>query len=124
VVKHANAVELRAVVAAVLAAAADAMLVSHHLPKLGAHLATALTRLSVQNLARRSSLEARSTRDKRVGGAEKYKKIRVAVRHGKQEMPVARSRDPERESEVVLPLQPLKLWAPYKPRWVRVGEVV
>jgi hypothetical protein len=40
VVKHADAVEVRIVVAAVLAAAADAVLVAHHLLKLGAHLVT------------------------------------------------------------------------------------
>jgi hypothetical protein len=32
------------------------VLVARHLPKLGAHLATALARLSVHNLARRSGL--------------------------------------------------------------------
>jgi hypothetical protein len=36
VVKHADAVEVRIVVAAVLAAVADAVLVEHHLPKPGA----------------------------------------------------------------------------------------
>jgi hypothetical protein len=41
VVKHVDAAELRIVSAAVLAAAADAILVAHHLPKLGAHLVTA-----------------------------------------------------------------------------------
>jgi hypothetical protein len=40
VVKHADAVELRIVVAEALAAAADAVLVAHNLPKLGAHLVT------------------------------------------------------------------------------------
>jgi hypothetical protein len=62
VVKHADAEELRIVVAAVLAAAADAVLVAHHLPKFGAHLVIALARLHVQNLARRNSLEAGRTR--------------------------------------------------------------
>jgi microcompartment protein CcmL/EutN len=41
VVKHVNAVEVRIVVAAVLAAVADALLVAHHLPKLVANLVTA-----------------------------------------------------------------------------------
>jgi hypothetical protein len=41
VVKHVDAAEVRIVVAAVLAAAADAVLVAHHLPKLDAHLITA-----------------------------------------------------------------------------------
>ena len=54
--------EVRIVVAAVLAAAADAVLVAHHLPKLGAHLVTALANLHVRNLARGKSLKAGSTR--------------------------------------------------------------
>jgi hypothetical protein len=61
VVQHVDAVELRVVVAAVLAVAADAVLVAQHLLKLGAHLVTALARLHVRNLARRSSLEAGRT---------------------------------------------------------------
>ena len=48
-VKHADAAELRVVVAAVLAVAADAVLVAQHLLKLGAHLVTALARLHVSN---------------------------------------------------------------------------
>jgi hypothetical protein len=64
VVKHIAAVELRVVVAAVLAVAADAMIVAQHLLKLGTHLVTYLARLYVHNLARRSSLEAGSTRVK------------------------------------------------------------
>jgi hypothetical protein len=31
---------------------------------------------------------------------------------------------PERESKVILPLLPLKIWAPCKARWVWVGAVV
>jgi len=62
VVKHVDAVELRVVVVAVLAVAADVVLVAQHLLKIRAHLATALARLHVQNLARRRSLEAGSTR--------------------------------------------------------------
>jgi hypothetical protein len=41
VVKHVDTAEVRIVVAAVLAVAADAVLVAHHLPKLGAYLVTA-----------------------------------------------------------------------------------
>jgi hypothetical protein len=37
------------VFAAVLAVAADAMLVAHHLPRRGTHLVTALARLHVRN---------------------------------------------------------------------------
>jgi hypothetical protein len=61
---------LRVVVAAVLAVAADAVLVAQHLLKVGAHLATALARLHVHNLTRRSSLEAGSNREKK-GGEER-----------------------------------------------------
>jgi hypothetical protein len=67
VVKHVDAVELRVVVAEVLAVAADAVLVAKHLLKLGAHLATALARLHVHNLTRRNSLEAGSKREKKGG---------------------------------------------------------
>jgi hypothetical protein len=65
VVKNNDAAKLRVVVAAVLAVATDAVLVAQHLLKLGAHLVTALARLHVHNFARRSSLEAGSTREKR-----------------------------------------------------------
>jgi hypothetical protein len=41
------------------------VLVAQHLPKPGAHLATALPHLHVRNLARRSSLEAVNTREKK-----------------------------------------------------------
>jgi hypothetical protein len=69
------------------------MLVARHLLKLGAHLVTSQVRLHVDNLARRSSLEAGSTREKKGrGGAEIRKKLLVGVWHGKQEMLVARAR--------------------------------
>jgi hypothetical protein len=61
-VKHVDAAKLHFAVAAVLAFVADAVLVAHHLPKLGAYLVTALARLHVKNLARRSCLKAESTR--------------------------------------------------------------
>jgi hypothetical protein len=104
VVKHADAVELRVVVAAVLAVADDAVLVvqrllkfgahvvtalahlrvrnlarrnRQHLLKLGAHLATALARLHVHNLARRSSLEAGRTRENT--GGEERRNVRNSV---------------------------------------------
>ena len=92
-VEHVGDVEMRVVVAKVLAAAANSLLVAQHLLKLGAHLTTALARLQVYNLARKRSLEAGSTREKkRRGGAEKHKKLRVVVWYGKQEMQVARAR--------------------------------
>ena len=69
--KNVDAVELLVVVTAVLAIAADAVLVAQHLPKLGAYLVTALARLYVRNLTQRSSLEAGSKREKKGrGGAE------------------------------------------------------
>jgi hypothetical protein len=68
VVKHVDVVELRLVVAAVLAVAADAVLVAQHLLKLGAHLVSALARLHVRNLARRSRLPG--------GGEHAVKKVR------------------------------------------------
>jgi hypothetical protein len=43
---------------------ADAVLIAHHLPKLGAHLVTALAHLRVNNHARRSHLETGSMRKK------------------------------------------------------------
>jgi hypothetical protein len=58
---------LRVVVAAVLAVAADTVLVAQHLLKFGAHLVNALARLHVHNATRRSSLEAWSKREKKGG---------------------------------------------------------
>jgi hypothetical protein len=68
VVEHVDGVEMRFVAAKVLTVAANAVLVAQHLLKLGAHLTTALARMQVHNLARRSSLEVGSTREKK--GAE------------------------------------------------------
>jgi hypothetical protein len=47
VVEHVGDVEMRVVVAKLLAAAANAVLVAQNLLKLGAHLTTALARLQV-----------------------------------------------------------------------------
>jgi len=80
VVKHVDAAELRIVVAAVLAIAADAVLVAQHLLKLGAHL------------ARRSSLDAGSTREKKSGEEQRNVKAPSGSRHGKQNIPLARAR--------------------------------
>jgi hypothetical protein len=55
VVDLVGAVEMRVVVTEVLAVVANAVLVAQSLLKLGAYLATALARLQVHNLARRSS---------------------------------------------------------------------
>jgi hypothetical protein len=70
VVKHVDAAELRVVVAAVLAVAADAVLVSQHTLKLGVHMVTTLADLYVSNLARKNCLEAGSAREKK-GGEER-----------------------------------------------------
>jgi hypothetical protein len=77
VVKHVDAVELRVVVAAVPAIAADAVLIPKHFLKFGAHLVTALACLHVQNLTRRSSLEAGSKREKK--GGEERRNVRNFV---------------------------------------------
>jgi hypothetical protein len=77
-VKHVVVAELHIVVATVLAVAADAVLVAHHLPKLSAHLVTALARLHVRILAQKSSSKAGSTREKK--GGEKRGNARNFVR--------------------------------------------
>jgi hypothetical protein len=53
------------------------VLFANHLPKLGAHLATALARLRVHNLARRSSLEAESSQKKK--GGEEWINVKNSV---------------------------------------------
>jgi hypothetical protein len=77
VVKNIDAVKLRVVVAAVLAVAADAVLFAQHLLKLGGHLETGLARMHVQNLMQRSSLKARSKREKK--GGEERRNVRNSV---------------------------------------------
>ena len=76
-VKHVDAAELRVVAATVLAVAADVVLVAQYLLKLDAHLVTALARLHVHNLARRSSLEAGSTQEKK--GGEERRNVRNSL---------------------------------------------
>jgi broad-specificity NMP kinase len=53
-VKHVDAFKLRKGFAAILA---DAVLVAHHLPRLGAHLVIVLARLHVKNLVRRIGMD-------------------------------------------------------------------
>jgi hypothetical protein len=77
VVEHVDDVEMRVVVAKVLAAATNAVLAAGNLLKLGAHLVTALGRLHANNFTRRSSLEVGSTREKK--GAEERKNVRNSV---------------------------------------------
>jgi hypothetical protein len=77
VVEHVDDVEMRVVVIEVLVAAANAVLVAQNLLKLGVYLTTALARLQVLNLARRSSLEVRSAREKK--GAEEWRNARNSM---------------------------------------------
>jgi hypothetical protein len=62
------------------------VLVAQHLLKLDAHLTTTLARLQVHYLARRSSLEVGSSREKKGAESRKlfFKKLRVAVWHQKK----------------------------------------
>jgi hypothetical protein len=68
------------------------MLVAKPLPQLCAHLVSALSRLHVYKLVRISCLEAGMRGKKERRGAEKRKKPRAVVWHGKQEIPMARAR--------------------------------
>jgi hypothetical protein len=88
------------------------VLVVHQIPKFFAHLVTALARLHVQNLARRSSLEAGSTRDKK-GGEERRNVTNSAWQFsaGNKKFQWRARVYPERENELVLPLQPNELLA-------------
>jgi ribosomal protein S24E len=70
-VENVKDVEIRDVVAKVLAAAANAVLVAQRHYQLGTHMTSVLARLQVYNLARKSSLEVGSTREKK--GAEEGK---------------------------------------------------
>ena len=89
---------MRVVVAKVLAAAANAVLVAQHHFQLGAHLTAALARQQVYNLASKSSWEVGSTRENKGVEEGKRKKLRVAVWPGNMEMQVACAHVPEPES--------------------------
>jgi hypothetical protein len=92
VVKHVVAIELRVVVAAVVAVAADAVLVwLTHKPRCPSGYSTDST-ASAQSRAKKQPEGGEHAGEKGRGGAEKRKKFRVAVWHRKQEMPVARAR--------------------------------
>jgi hypothetical protein len=99
VVKHVDAVELCVVVAAVLAVAADAV--------------------HVQNLSRRNSPEAGSTRQRK-GGEDRGNVLNSVWQFGTGNRKCRwHAREyPEQENEVILPLLPHDLWAPCKARWV------
>ena len=98
---------MRVVVAKLPAAAANAVLVAQYLLKLGAHLTTALARLQVYNIARKSSLEVVSTRENKGAEEGKCKKLHVAVWPGNKEMQVVRACFPN--EKVKLFLRPLEL---------------
>jgi hypothetical protein len=105
VAKHVDAVELRVVVAAVLAVAADAVHVHH--------------------LARRSSLEAGSTRQRK--GGEERRNVRNSVWQfgtGNRKCRWRACEYPKQENEVILTLLPHEPWAPCRARWVWVGAVI
>ena len=106
-VESVNDVEMRVVVAKVLAAATNAVVVAQHHFQLGAHLTTALARLQVYNLARKSSSEVGSTREKKGAEKGKCKKLLVAVWPGNKEMQVVRACFPN--EKVKLFLRPLEL---------------
>jgi hypothetical protein len=91
---------MRVVVAKVLAAAANAVLVAQHHFQLGTHLTTALARLQVYNLAG-------STREKKGAEEGKCKKLHVAVWPGNKEMQVVRACFPN--EKVKLFRRPLEL---------------
>jgi len=82
VVENVNDVELRVVVAKVLAAAANAVLVAQHHFQLGAYLTAALARLQVYNLARKRNFEVGSTRENKGAEEGKCKKLHVVVGPG------------------------------------------
>jgi hypothetical protein len=112
---------LRVVVATVLAFDADAVIVAHHLQKLGAHLATALARLHVHNIARRNRLEAGSTQETSgAGGGGGRRNARNSVwlfDTGNRKCRWRARVFPERESQVLLPLPPIRRIArPPKPQ--------
>jgi hypothetical protein len=125
VVKHVDAAELRVVVASVLAVAANAVLLAQNIPETRCPSGYLTGRLHVHNLARRKSLEAGSTREKK--GGEDRRNVKNSVwmcgkRHRKFRWHTCAY--PEREIEVILPLLPLEIWAPCKVRWVRAGAVI
>jgi hypothetical protein len=76
VVKHVDAAELHAAVAAVLSVAADAIFVKHIL-EFDARLVTSLAHLHLSYLVRRRSLEVGRTREKK--GVEERRNARFYV---------------------------------------------
>ena len=69
--EHVGDVEMRVVVAKVLAAAANAVLVAQNHSQLGTHLTTALARLQVYNLAQKKQLGGGEHAGEKGRGGEK-----------------------------------------------------
>ena len=99
-VKHADAAELRVVAAAVLAAAADAVLVAHQLPNLLPSGYRTGPPVCVKFHAKKQPGGGEHAGGKGWEGTEKRKKFRVAVLHGKQKILVAHARFRTGEYEV------------------------
>jgi hypothetical protein len=73
----------------------------------------------VHNLARRHSLKAGSTRQRK--GGEERSNVRNFVWQfgtGNRKCRWHAREDPKQENEVILPLLPHEPWAPCKARWV------
>jgi hypothetical protein len=122
VVKHVDEVELRVVVAAVLAVAPGAVLVAQHLLNRGAHMVTIPARQYMNNLARRSSLKAGSKREKGEKGGHSGKEwinVRKSLWRfgtGNRKCRSCARVYPGWENKVVLTIQLLELLAPYRGR--------
>jgi hypothetical protein len=115
---------MRVVVAKVLAVAANAVLVAQHLLKLGAQLTTALARLQMHNLARRSSLEVGSTRRKRARRVESVRNSVWQFGTGTRNAGGARACFPNGRLSCFSNLLSFELWAPCKARWVWAGALI
>jgi hypothetical protein len=106
VVKHVDAVELRVVVAAVFAVAAEAVLVAQYLLKLGLSSGY-LTGppACAQFRAKKQPGGGEHAGEKGRGGAKKLNKHRVVLWQGNRKCRWHARVYPERETEVILPLE-------------------
>jgi hypothetical protein len=78
----------------------------------------------VHNLARRSSLEAGSTRQRKVGEGRSNVRNSVWQFYTETGKAGGTREYPEQKNEEILPLLPLEPWAPCKARWVWAGAVI
>jgi hypothetical protein len=117
VVEKAGDVEMRVVVAEVLAATANAVLVAKKILKLGAHLTTALAlcRCKISRKKKRS-LEVGSTRNKKSAGEwRNVKHFAWQFGTGNKEIKVSRARVSRTGKLSCLPnFSSFELWAPSK----------